>query len=325
MPSKKMSFEDSTLARAERVIADPAAAGLDLAAEYAALAEDFRTLVRKLNKTLVITDGYQSQLQSLNASLSQRVEEETERRVANQRLLLQQTKLAAMGEMIAAIAHQWRQPLSIVSAIVQNMREFSRHGSVDDSYLEKASGDVLSQVRLMSETIEAFGGFFHPAKGTESFSVIGKVREAASLIQAQLTASGIELSLTEPAGEDTIASFPNEFTQVMLNLIANGRDAILKKREEGAGAGPERISVVVSVQGDRIVVEVADTGGGIPPEVADRVFEPYFTTKRKGEGSGIGLYMSRLIIEESMRGRLSFSTEPGGTVFRVELDRGNEP
>ena len=321
MGRKKISFEDGTLARTQLVLSDALAPDLDLAAEYAQLAEGYRSLLRKLNKTLVITDGYQSQLQGLNSSLSQQVEEETERRVSHERMLLQHTKLAAMGEMIGAIAHQWRQPLSTVGAIVQNIRDACRLGVLDDGYIENASGAALSQIRLMTETIEAFRGFFQPSKGAESFSVAAKVAEAAALIQGQLRESGIELVLAEAKGDDTIESFPNEFTQVMLNLIANGRDAILERRAEAGAAGGDLISVVTEVCGGSIVVEVTDNGCGISPEVAGRLFEPYFSTKKEGEGSGIGLYMSRLIVEESMGGRISFDSGGERTGFRIELPR----
>lgn len=324
MSHQKIAFEDSTLVRAERILAHPGAAGIDLATEYAALAKGYRSLLRKLNKTVVITDGYQSQLQALNVSLSQRVEEETEKRVCRERMLLQHTKLAAMGEMIAAIAHQWRQPLSIVSAIVQNIRDARRLGRLEDSYLEKASADALSQVRLMNDTIEAFRSFFHPAKGMERFSVLAKVQEAAALMHAQLTENGIALALAGPEGDDTLASFPNEFTQVMLNLIANARDAILQRRSEGIPREEDRISIAVSLQRERVQVEVADNGCGISDEVAHRIFEPYFTTKREGEGTGIGLYMSRLIVEESMGGKLSFSSGEEGTAFRIGLPVGRQ-
>jgi signal transduction histidine kinase len=319
MSEKKISFEDATLARAEQILADPAAADVDLTAEYATLAERYRSLLRKLNKTLVITDGYQSQLQGLNASLTQQVDEQTERRVCHERMLLQHTKLASMGEMIGAIAHQWRQPLSTVSAIIQNIRDARRLGVLDPGYLEKASGDALMQVQLMTDTIEAFRGFFHPSKGAETFSITAKIKEAASLIEAQLIASDITLVLSEPDADDTITSFPNEFTQVMLNLIANSRDAILTRRESGASRGPDAISVSTKLQGRRIVVEVTDNGCGISSEVGGRLFEPYFTTKKEGEGTGIGLYMSRLIIEESMGGKISFSSDPERTAFRIDL------
>ena len=324
MPNTKFSFEDANLARAERILSDPTAEGVDLRAEFAALAAHYRALLRKLNKTLVITDGYQSQLQGLNASLSQQVDEQTERRVCHERMLLQHTKLASMGEMIGAIAHQWRQPLATVSAIIQNVRDARRLGVLDSGYLEKASGDALSQVQLMTDTIEAFRGFFQPSKGAETFSVSAKIREAASLMQAQLKASDITLALSGPGGEDRITSFPNEFTQVVLNLIANSRDAILTRRAAGGPKGPDQISVVTSLEGRRIVVEVTDNGCGISPEVGGRLFEPYFTTKREGEGTGIGLYMSRLIVEESMGGKISFSSDPQRTAYRIDLP-GEEP
>jgi len=322
MARQKISLQDAVLSRAERVLAEPAAAGVELAAEYALLAHGYRSLLRKLNKTVVITDGYQSQLRDLNDSLALKVEEETERRLSQERLLLQHTKLAAMGEMIAAIAHQWRQPLSAVHAIVQGIRDAGRLGRLENGFLEQASADALAQVRLMNDTIDAFRGFFHPDKGTETFSVFSRVKEAAALIRAQLVESGIELTLSGPEGDDRLTSFPNEFTQVMLNLLANGRAAILKRRAAGERIGGDLIAVSVAVKDGRIAVEVADNGCGIPEGIAGRIFEPYFTTDKE-KGTGIGLYMSRLIVEESMGGSISFGRANGVTSFAIDLPGGS--
>jgi signal transduction histidine kinase len=321
MAKQKIVLQDAVLLRAERVLSDPAGPGVELTEEYALLAQGYRSLLRKLNKTVVITDGYQSQLRALNASLSLKVEEETERRLGQERLLLQHTKLAAMGEMIAAIAHQWRQPLSIVNAIVQGIRDAGRLKKLENAFLEQASADALAQIRLMNDTIEAFRSFFHPDKGTERFSVFSQVQEAAALIRAQLVDCGIELTLSGPEDGDTLTSYPNEFTQVLLNLIANGRAAILKRRLAGDQSAKDCIAVSVAVTGGRIVVEVADNGCGIPQEIAGRIFEPYFTTDKES-GTGIGLYMSRLIVEESMGGSISFTREGGITSFLVDLPGG---
>lgn len=321
MSPKKAHATDSALIRAEQVLAAQDLSADVLRAEYAALAGSYRTLLRKLGKTLVISDSYQSRILELNAGLNQKVDEETEKRLSHERMLAQHTKLAAMGEMISVIAHQWRQPLSTVGVIVQNLREARRAGLLDDAFMDRSVGDAMAQIHQMSETIDTFQGFFRPAKRRELFSVSARVAEAVSLIQEQLGASGITLEPPQKASGDSITGLPNEFTQTVLNLLSNSRDAILERRAANCCVAAGRIAITVLPDEQQVVVEVCDDGCGIAPDVAGHLFEPYFTTKEEGKGIGIGLYMSRMIVEESMGGRLSFSSTPGATTFRMELPR----
>ena len=259
------------------------------------------------------------ELKTLNENLQQSVDKETKRRLANERLLIQRSKQADMGEMIGAIAHQWRQPLATVGVIFQNLLSARKMNKLDEVYLEKASTDATALISYMSKTIDSFRNFFRPEKTKEPFNVIEQIEDAAGFISGQLKAHGITVELPENTGPDfTLTGFPNEFTQVILNLLANGRDAILeKRRKENDTAGA--ITITAQSDGHRVIIEITDTGSGISPDAATRLFEPYFTTKEEGQGTGIGLYMSRLIIEESMGGKLTFTSKPGETVFRIEL------
>jgi PAS domain S-box-containing protein len=261
----------------------------------------------------------EAELKKLNDNLMQRVEEETNRRIANEGLLTHNAKLAAMGEMVGAIAHQWRQPLATVGVIMQNLQTARKLGKLDEAYLEKAATDATAQISLMSDTIDSFRNFFKPEKAKEQFDVVARIEDATAFIRAQLNSYGIGITLPlKGSSEYSISGFPNEFTQVVLNLLANARDAILEQRQR-AGDGSGCIAVTAVLEGGGLVIEVRDSGCGIAPELAERLFEPYFTTKEEGQGTGIGLYMSRQIIEESMGGRLTFTSQPGGTVFRIEL------
>ena len=259
------------------------------------------------------------ELKSLNENLLQRVDEETSRRIASEGLLTHHAKMAAMGEMIGAIAHQWRQPLSTVSVIFQNLLAARKMNKLDEAYLEKAATDATAMITHMSKTIDSFRNFFKPEKAKERFNVIEKMEDAVGFIQGQLKTHGISIVLPEHDDPDcTINGFPNEFAQVMLNLLANSRDAILDKRRT-AEEGEDVITVSVQSESGRIILDVTDSGSGISPDAASRVFEPYFTTKEEGQGTGIGLYMSRQIIEQSMGGTLTFTSKPGETVFRIEV------
>lgn len=259
------------------------------------------------------------ELQSLNENLTQKVRDEIKRRLVNESLLIQRSKQADMGEMIGAIAHQWRQPLATVGVIFQNLLSARKMNKLDEGYLEKASTDATALIRHMSETIDSFRNYFKPEKTKELFNVIEKIEEAIDFIRAQLHAYGITVTL--PDNNDphfNITGFPNEFTQVILNLIANAKDAILDKSQT-AHDGTNNITVTVRAENSLLIIEVCDSGCGIPPDAVTRIFDPYFTTKEEGHGTGIGLYMSRLIIEESMGGKMTFTSKPGETIFRMEL------
>lgn len=278
-------------------------------------------VVRLFGVTQDITRDKQMELElkTLNENLQQKVEEETKRRLVNERLLIQRSKQADMGEMIGAIAHQWRQPLSTVSVIFQNLLAARKMNKLDEAYLEKAATDATALITHMSKTIDSFRNFFKPEKTKERFNVIEKIVDAVGFIQGQLKTHDISVVLPEHDDPDcTINGFPNEFVQVMLNLLTNSRDAILDRRRI-TGHGTDVITVSIQNESNQVVIEVTDTGSGISPDTAERVFEPYFTTKEEGQGTGIGLYMSRQIIEQSMGGMLTFTSKPGETVFRIEV------
>ncbi len=261
----------------------------------------------------------EEELKNRAESLQELVERETMLRLEHERIVIQRSKQADMGEMIGAIAHQWRQPLSTVSVIFQNLLAARRMNKLDEAYLEKAATDATALIRHMSKTIDSFRNFFKPEKTKERFDIVEKIEDAVSFIRGQLKSNDIVVVLPERSGQDsTITGFPNEFAQVILNLLANSRDAILDKRRTQCD-GSDRIVISAQAESSRLVIEVRDTGCGIAPEAASRIFEPYFTTKEEGQGTGIGLYMSRRIIEQSMGGTLTFTSKPGETVFRIEV------
>lgn len=281
---------------------------------------------RKLEDALCWLQATKSQLKELNLTLTQQVEQETEKRLAHERLLARNARLAAMGEMIGAIAHQWRQPLTTLGATIQGIMMAWERKRLDGAFMERAEADARKQITYMSDTIEGFRNFFRPDKEIERFDVGAKLREVVLLVGAQFANSGISLSvLDDSAGRIEVSGYPNEFKQAVLNLVGNARDAIVERRLGSfrVGTTPDLVdTIIIATTRDeqKAIIEVRDSGGGIPPEIADKVFDPYFTTKPEGKGTGIGLYMSRLIIEESMGGLLDFTSSPDGTVFRIELN-----
>lgn len=224
-------------------------------------------------------------------------------------LLFQQSKLAAMGEMIGAIAHQWRQPLNALNMNIQNLDDDFEDGLVDRAFIKTFIEKNRKTIVFMSKTIDDFRNFFKTDKAKHSFSVIEAIDETLSLQQAQFKNSAIKVTVE---GEDiNLFSFKSEFQQVMLNLINNAKDALLE-----CDVAEKYIRITLSKQG----VAVEDNGGGIPSEIIERIFEPYFTTKDQGKGTGIGLYMSKMIIEKNMGGTLSVLNAPKGACFSIGFD-----
>jgi len=285
--------------------------------ELGDLAQSFDRMARQLANR-------ERQLYELNENLIKRVEDEIERRLTHERLLARHARLAAIGEMIGAIAHQWRQPLATLGAIIQSIRMAWDDKCLDKAFLNSAESDAQIQLYFMSDTIEGFRNFFNPEKVIERFDVRTKIQEVYLLVAPQCIESCVSLSITDDAAGIflEITGYQNEFKQSILNLVSNSLDSIVEKAQlnwEDTSVG--LIEIRIAAQGDNVVIEVRDNGCGIPAEYGDRIFEPYFTSKTEAKGTGIGLYMTKLIIEESMGGRLSYQSGPDGTSFRIELQR----
>jgi len=246
----------------------------------------------------------------LNAALSRRIEEETARAIEREHLLLRQTHHAAMGEMVASITHQWRQPLNALGLILQNLRLDARDGLLDDAALHAYLDRAQAIVEQIEGTIEDFRLFFSGQAQMEEFSLLGTAQKCAVLVEASLKAHSI--TLTREGDDVRLFGFEREFLHVLLNLVANARQAIIER-----AVAEGRITVRIGRSGRMASVCVGDNAGGIDPQLIDRIFEPYFTTRPNG--TGIGLHMSRLIVEEHMHGHLWAENGPQGAQFRMLL------
>ena len=222
--------------------------------------------------------------------------------------LQQQSKLASMGEMIGAIAHQWRQPLNAISMSIQNLDDDYEDGLIDEKFLDEFISKNNDIVKFMSRTIDDFRNFFRVDKSKEDFSVMKAIEDTLSIQEALLKNSYIEAKLS---GNDfEIHGYKSEFQQVMLNLINNAKDEIIEKNiKEG--------EINITLNGKTITIE--DNAGGVPSEIINRIFEPYFTTKEQGKGTGIGLYMSKMIIENNLGGKIKVLNNKRGAIFVIEL------
>ncbi len=275
------------------------------------------------------------QLEDLTRDLERRVAEEIAVRLKNERMMIQQSKLAAMGEMIGAIAHQWRQPLNVVGLIVQRMEDVYAQGKLDKGYLEQTVERVMTQILRMSKTIDDFRNFYKPDKEKAVFDAMRAIGDVLALVSAQLASDHIFYRLTchthgktvekeadvVPCAEKAIEGFRNEFEHVILNLVNNARDAIIEKKGRGGMGASERglLSFDFYNANDKVIIKVSDNGGGIPAQAMGNIFAPYFTTKEPAKGTGLGLYMSKMVVEDHMHGKLSADNGEEGAIFTIEL------
>ena len=251
----------------------------------------------------------QRQLEDLNHSLEDRVKKAVDELRQKDQILIHQSRMAAMGEMIGNIAHQWRQPLNALGLLVANIKDAYDYKELDAAYMGKALNDSNRLVQKMSSTITDFANFFRPDKKIATFSGLKQIRNAISLVEASFKNNNITIHC-DTIEDATLIGFPNEFSQVLLNLVVNAKDAINTTRKSG---GHVRISL--TVRDGKGCITVCDNGGGIPEDIIGRIFDPYFSTKQ--QGSGIGLYMSKMIIEDNMNGAITAHNIEDGAAFTI--------
>ncbi|WP_419764727.1 MAG: sensor histidine kinase [Arcobacter sp.] len=230
------------------------------------------------------------------------------------KVFLEQSKMAAMGELISMIAHQWRQPLQTVSILAQKLVLTKKtDGYVDNDILQKSVTDIDSQLDYMSKTIDDFRNFFKP----ESQKVITKpskiIDKAVKFLHYILTINNIEFKL-DIINDKEISIIENNLIQVIINIIKNAIDVLLEREIES-----KLIIIRCDFNENYVIIEIEDNAGGIPEEDLNKVFDSYFTTKHNDKGTGLGLYMSKTIIEEHSLGKLSVKNSSNGALFKIEL------
>ncbi len=229
------------------------------------------------------------------------------------RLLFQQSRQAAMGEMIGNIAHQWRQPLNALGLLMQNTYYSFESGELDKEQLRRSTEKGQRLMQNMSQTIDDFRDFFKPNKEVERFSVSSAVNNAVELVSASYKNNAITL---EQILDDELMldGYPNEFSQVLLNILSNAKDALQITSPDKAAVRIKSYNIDKSV-----IVEVEDNAGGIDEKIIQKIFEPYFTTKQRDVGTGIGLYMSKMIIENNMNGKIKVMNTVEGARFSITI------
>lgn len=228
-------------------------------------------------------------------------------------IMIHQNRHAAMGEMIANIAHQWRQPLNTLGLFTQQLGYFYGTPEFNREFLEESVAKSMEIIQYMSHTIDDFRNFFSTEREKSTFRAIDAVQMALSLVEASFRERDIHIKTV--VNEDAcIYGFPNEYAQVLLNIFVNARDELHVRNIESP-----QLLITIGAENGTSVVTIRDNAGGIPEDIIDRIFDPYFTTKGPQQGTGIGLFMSKTIIESNMGGSLTVKNTETGAEFRIAV------
>jgi C4-dicarboxylate-specific signal transduction histidine kinase len=263
------------------------------------------------------------ELQMLNSSLEDRIKEEIKISRLKDEMIFQQAKLASMGEMLANIAHQWRQPLNALTLLIQSFYFKSINKKLTEEFVQTQSDEGLKIAKSMSDTINEFRNYFKPDVQKSDFDINEAIDNALFLIDGEMKKSKINI-IFEQDDEIHLEGFVNSFTQVVINIVTNAKDALNESEVD------DKTILIETKESNRyVIIEISDNGGGIDEEIIDRIFEPYFTTKHQTVGTGIGLYMSKNIINEHFNGNLEvknciihlLDNSYKGVKFTIMLDK----
>ena len=246
------------------------------------------------------------------------------KRVDAEGQLMQAQKLAAAGEMLGIIAHQWRQPLNTLSTYISSLQAAQLNNAINKPFVEKLVSGASGQIHFMSKTIDDFRNFFKPSKEKGPVEVFEVIINSVKIMEAQMKHADIQLTVRNTTEQRSLVvhGYQGEFIHVLVNILANAKDAIVERaRLSGPLAAPRRIDIVVLTDEHDILLEISDNGGGIPDHVLPRIFNPYFTTKSGSSGTGMGLYMAKMIVEKEMHGELSAENAGSGAKFTIKLKR----
>jgi C4-dicarboxylate-specific signal transduction histidine kinase len=228
---------------------------------------------------------------------------------------MQKNKLAQMGEMIENIAHQWRQPLSQINSFILLIEQHLNRLQIDDKDIEEELSKIENITQHMSKTINSFKDFFSPSKQKEQFILKNIIEETLIILKGVFEH---HLISTDVKVDETFLcnGYPKELQEVLLVILNNAKDAFILNNKQYP-----KIDIKVTNNPEGYTIYISDNAGGIPNEYLDKIFEPYFTTKHKKQGTGIGLYLAKKIIEDGIKGKLSITNKNNGACFEIFLPR----
>ena len=273
--------------------------------EIGELASSFKQMLQNLKETTASRD-------ELTEEIKKRIEAQKELKRKDE-ILIAQSKQAAMGEMISMIAHQWRQPISVISLAVNNIMVDMELDELNESNVRECSSEVLNETQYLSQTIDDFRNFFKPGKEKETIQIQKLFDDVYKLVGKSFENNNIELSFLGDSNTK-IQVYSKEFLQVFINILNNAKDALIE-----SSAKTKKISIFACKKEESIVFEFCDNATGIKEENMGKIFEPYFSTKDEKNGTGLGLYMSKTIVEKHLLGKIWAENRDEGACFVIEL------
>lgn len=267
--------------------------------------------VHELEEALLLRQEAEDRLQRLNAELELRVAKEVEKNIAQDRIIAHKARLATMGEMLSNISHQWRQPLNNVALIIQNLQSEFEDSDLTIEACRDYVSECMKYLSYMSSTIDNFQAFYQPDHKQQAFDLCKAISESISLIKDDMEFHGIALKM-KCENNILVHGFRKEFSQVIMNIIMNAKDALKKQQ-------PDKPYIEISCSRDdsSAAIRITDNGCGIPADIIDKVFDPYFTTKFMSQGVGMGLYVSKMIIEKHMNGTIKVTGTDSGVEVTI--------
>ncbi len=266
--------------------------------------------MKQLDCGLYIDKKYNEEL----LDIIERLKEQEKTIEERNRALFAQSKRAEIGEMLGNIAHQWRQPLAILNTVVAILKEKNQMEEISKEELNQKLESMRHHIEYMSETIEDFMNYYRPDKEKACFSIAEAIHKALDIVNFSLSKHSkvsVELDIDEKLQAYGLL---NEFVQVLVTLLSNIRDIIIQKHLENV-----KIEISLKSKNGKNLLRVHDNCGGIEEGNLTKIFDPYFTTKHQSMGTGLGLYIAKMIIEDNMQGKLSAKNEEGGATFLIEV------
>jgi len=245
-----------------------------------------------------------------NETLQIKIKEEVEKNRQKDQQIIEQGRLAQMGEMISMIAHQWRQPLATVSSTSVALQLKAQLHTLKDEDVMELSGNISNYVQHLSSTIDDFREFFKSNKEKKDVTYDELISSVLNIVEISILNKNITF-VKELNSKIVFHTYPNEIKQVILNLLKNAEDILLEKNI----ANPK---IVIKTYDN--ILEVSDNAGGVPKDIISKIFDPYFSTKKDKNGTGLGLYMSKTIINDHCGGTLSVENDDDGAVFTIQLN-----
>jgi len=287
------------------------------------LLKDYKKTTKRLNKILTQSDRQQFHLLKLNEQLEE-YKKKLETKIESDKILFQKARQAQMGDMLSMIAHQWRQPLASLSSTIISMQldiinpkyDLDNKRQRDEFFAQQQQkfDKIVKQFDMLSSTIDDFKNFFKPTKEKNHINIDIPIKQALSILDVALKQSNTKIKLNIQK-TDKINIHQNEITQVIINIIQNSIDNFGLQQIKNP-----LIQIDIYQKNNKICVDILDNGGGIDENIIPKIFDPYFSTKSEKNGTGIGLYMSKMIIEEHNFGTLDMFNKQDGVCARIIWD-----